>query len=252
MADVREILDPDLREALDTEVRRLPRKYVDLVVLCSLEGRTQAEAAVLLRLTPDAVRGRLERARALLRTRLQRRGIGPAAAGALATGYFGSAEAATRIVPPALAESAVRLAIQATLSLSPTALISSNATRLSQEVMRSMSFQKMSVATAGALTLALAISAAAFVPKIIRAADKDEIAVAQQAVAAPKVEQAPARGQGKTPPPEGVVVDDHDQPIAGVEVVLAPGVFRDIEKPKPIIDRALTNARGQFSCLLPR
>ncbi len=38
--------------------------------LCHLEGLSRAEAAEVLRASPDAIRGRLERARALLRERL--------------------------------------------------------------------------------------------------------------------------------------------------------------------------------------
>jgi hypothetical protein len=53
----------------------LPEAYRLPLILCCLEGHTQEEAARQLRLTPGAVKGRLERGRAKLHTRLTRRGL---------------------------------------------------------------------------------------------------------------------------------------------------------------------------------
>jgi RNA polymerase sigma factor (sigma-70 family) len=72
-----------LQAALDEEVQRLPEPYRSAVVLCYLEGRTQAEAARALATTAAAVNSRLKRARDLLRRRLARHG---SLAGALTTG----------------------------------------------------------------------------------------------------------------------------------------------------------------------
>jgi RNA polymerase sigma factor (sigma-70 family) len=60
---------------LDEEMARLPECYRLPLILCGLEGRSQAEAARLLGWTVDSVRGRLERGRARLRSRLVRRGL---------------------------------------------------------------------------------------------------------------------------------------------------------------------------------
>jgi Sigma-70, region 4 len=65
----------ELRPALDEEVNRLPEKYRIPVILSYLEGRTNDEVAELLRCPVHTVRGRLSRARDLLRSRLVRRGM---------------------------------------------------------------------------------------------------------------------------------------------------------------------------------
>src|SRR5262245_12228655 len=71
---------------LDEELERLPEQYRSALVLCYLEGRSQAEAARQLAITTDAVNSRLKRARAILRQRLARRGT-IVSAGALTTAF---------------------------------------------------------------------------------------------------------------------------------------------------------------------
>ena len=66
-------LIPLLRE----EVSRLPENYRLAVVLCYLEGKTNQEAAAQLRCPIGTIKGRLSRARQVLRNRLSRRGLDP-------------------------------------------------------------------------------------------------------------------------------------------------------------------------------
>ncbi|MBN9121228.1 MAG: sigma-70 family RNA polymerase sigma factor [Planctomycetes bacterium] len=70
--------DLGLRESvavLDEELSRLPERYRAVLIVCCLEGRSRDEAAVQLGWSEAQVKGRLQRARDMLRTRLARRGV---------------------------------------------------------------------------------------------------------------------------------------------------------------------------------
>jgi RNA polymerase sigma factor (sigma-70 family) len=76
----------ELAAALDDELSQLPSKLRSAVLLCLVDGRTQPDAATELGWSSRTLRRRLERAKALLRARLSRRGFAPAAGlGALAS-----------------------------------------------------------------------------------------------------------------------------------------------------------------------
>ncbi len=84
-ADKGSTASPDLGWVLEEELCRLPHDYRALLVLCYLQGMTHEEAARRLQCPLGTVKGRLARARALLKARLVRRGIAPTAGAALAT-----------------------------------------------------------------------------------------------------------------------------------------------------------------------
>lgn len=75
------VVEPEIemRLVIDEELERLPQRYRSVLVLCYLEGLTHEGAARQLGCPVGTVRSRLARGRDLLRTRLERRGIAPAA-----------------------------------------------------------------------------------------------------------------------------------------------------------------------------
>ena len=68
------IIDEQWVVWLHEEIRRLPEKYQTPVILCYFEGLTHDAAAGRLKWPIGTVKGRLSRARELLRKRLLRRG----------------------------------------------------------------------------------------------------------------------------------------------------------------------------------
>jgi RNA polymerase sigma factor (sigma-70 family) len=70
----------ELRPVLHDEVNRLPEKYRLPVILSYLEGKSNEEVARVLDWPVGTVKGRLSRARELLRSRLTRRGLALSAA----------------------------------------------------------------------------------------------------------------------------------------------------------------------------
>jgi RNA polymerase sigma factor (sigma-70 family) len=107
----------ELRFVIDDELSRLPESFRAPVVLCDLEGKTQKEAAQLLRVPVGTVSSRLSRGRHLLRQRLTRRGLEPVGSGPGAERFRDGSPTA---VPPALvactARAAAGIAMEGTLS----------------------------------------------------------------------------------------------------------------------------------------
>jgi RNA polymerase sigma factor (sigma-70 family) len=86
----------DLAAALDDELSRLPEGLRAPVVMCLIEGRTHDQAAAALGGSARTLRRRLDRARAVLRARLERRGLVPAVAAGLIAGLGAPARAVSR------------------------------------------------------------------------------------------------------------------------------------------------------------
>jgi RNA polymerase sigma factor (sigma-70 family) len=150
----------ELREVLDKELQRLPVNYRTPLVLCCLEGRTRDEAAQEIGCSVDTVKGRLERGRELLRSRLARRGLSLSAVlvvPALA------AQATSAAVPAALAAATVKGALRFRATRAAGAVAGSVAA-LANEALRSpfLNTLKMGVLLAVALG-ALALGASLIV-----------------------------------------------------------------------------------------
>ena len=98
----------ELRPVLHAEVERLPERYRIPVILSYLEGKTNEEVAALLHWPVGTVKGRLSRARDLLRSRLVRRGLTLSAAFLMTALSQGTVFA--EVVPADLVNRTVRLA----------------------------------------------------------------------------------------------------------------------------------------------
>ena len=98
----------DTLAVIHQEIDRLPDRYRRPVVLCYLEDLTYQQAADQLRWSEATTRGRLARARDLLRARLTRRGVTLVGAGLRLAAGASPSTAAT--VPAALLRATVRAA----------------------------------------------------------------------------------------------------------------------------------------------
>jgi RNA polymerase sigma factor (sigma-70 family) len=146
----------ELRSLIDEQIGRLPLTYRRPVVLCYLEGRSHEEAARRLKCSTGSVRGRLDRARQILKTRLAHRGVAPAAAlAALAAG----GEAASAAVPARLVSGTVATLARAATATAVSAAVTSTALEIADGVVGSMIAAKLRLAgsflAAGAIVLAV-------------------------------------------------------------------------------------------------
>ncbi|HZW34813.1 MAG TPA: sigma-70 family RNA polymerase sigma factor, partial [Isosphaeraceae bacterium] len=131
--------DPELGEILDQELSRLPAKYRSPLVLCYLEGRTHEEAAQQLQWPLGTLKGRLARARILMRSRLARRGLSPTA-GAVAILLIPDATAALQ---HPLVERTVRSSWKLASGQALSQVVSASITSLVQGVLVTMVFDQL-------------------------------------------------------------------------------------------------------------
>ncbi len=125
---------------LHQELNRLPEKYRVPLVLCYLQGKTNQEAAALLACPVGTVKGRLTRARELLRKRLTRQGVVLSTATLAAILTFSASSAA---VPVAVIETTVRAAMLVAAGHLATAGVSVPVAALAKGVLQSMFLTKL-------------------------------------------------------------------------------------------------------------
>jgi len=165
------VIDPadgELRAILDEEVGRLPDRYRSPVVLCYLEGRSHEEAARQLGWPVGTVKGRLSRARALLRSRLTRRGLaGPAAALAMA-----AVREASAAVPEALLQSTTRTALTFALGGASAGMFPAASAALAEGTLRTTTMFKLKVLSAAVLAVGIAAGGAGVIAQVGKAGDE--------------------------------------------------------------------------------
>jgi len=141
----------DVRPLLHDEIGRLPDKYRTPIVLCHLEGKTHEEAARLLDWPVGTVSGRLSRGRDLLKSRLERRGLGvPSALGAASWLNL------TQPIPISMVESTLTAASRFATAQS----VSTSVLSLTQGVLRSMLLNKIKMTATLLLVFGVATTGA--------------------------------------------------------------------------------------------
>jgi RNA polymerase sigma factor (sigma-70 family) len=249
----------DLQPVLDDELNRLPEKYRDPVLLCYVQGKTNEEAARLLRLPAGTVKSRLSRARELLKGRLTRRGI------TLATGALAAvlAERASAAVPPALCEATIQTTV---LLAAGQAGAPAPAVALAEGVLKAMFATRLKIATAVMLAAVTAVGIGVGLAGRPVQAQRQEGAQAQAEPPAAGVKDQPGKdGQAPAPAQEekeiavtGRVLDADGKPVAAVEVtVVAWEVLYFSTWERPPIERTQFKARttsdadGRFRLTVP-
>jgi RNA polymerase sigma factor (sigma-70 family) len=214
-ATVENLADPDWSESSSTnsdilvksdrapwlhqEVSYLPEKYRTPIVLCYFEGLTHDEAASRLGWPLGTVKGRLSRARDLLRRRLIRRGVTLPAAALAAELMRAHAEAA---VPAALEMSVTRAAISlisnAGISIARASFVSIPVTTLAEGVLQTMVWNQVKL-TAASLLLAGTLATGVVVGAIqatARSGDGGESEVTVQGAGLANLQRGGGSGSG--------------------------------------------------------
>jgi RNA polymerase sigma factor (sigma-70 family) len=151
-APVRDDPEADRRLIVDEEIARLPESLRVPVVMCYLQGLTNAQAARRIGCREGTVVSRLARAREKLRRRLKARGVAMIGGAALA-GWL--AEGVSAAVAPRLLENAAALTTLPAKG-STSAIVSSHAAQLARDVARQLAGQKL-LQLAAAITLGTAV-----------------------------------------------------------------------------------------------
>jgi RNA polymerase sigma factor (sigma-70 family) len=235
----------DLQPVLDEELSRLPESYRSAVLLCYLQGKTNAEAARMLGWPIGTVKGRLFRARDMLRKRLARRGV-TLSAGTLTAAL---AENASAAVPASLVQATVQTGVLAVGGA--TAVGSSSALALAEGALKTMFVTKLRIATA-LLFLAglLALGAGVFAnPRPPQRLLVDNAATVNEPTRM-KVVPVLAPAKGKTAGQErtfaGNVLGEGKKPLAGATVALV-GWPESAARPGPfVMAQATTDKEGKF------
>jgi RNA polymerase sigma factor (sigma-70 family) len=232
-----EVTGRELMTILDEEMHQMPERLREPLVLCYLEGKTRDEAAQHLDCPLGTLKRRLEKARACLRARLERRGLALPAA-LLAVG------AVTAAVPRALAAATTQAAVGE-------AAVSAQVAGLVQGTLLALAPSRWKTIAAAVLVVGLVVlGAAAFAPRP-PAAEEPQAAGTQEPA-------APAADEKKEMTVRGRVLGADGKPAAGAAVVVLAQprrqhrggdrtAYRD-----DLLAEGKADAEGRFRLRIPR
>jgi RNA polymerase sigma factor (sigma-70 family) len=194
----------DVRVVLDEELARLPERLQAPLVLCYLEGKTRDEAARELGWSVGTLRGRLERGRDLLRSRLTRRGL------ALSAALLGAA--LTHDASAALSATLIGAAVKTTAGPVPTLVAA-----LAGGVLRTMFVAKMKTVA----LLLFAVLALGTAGVVLHQAATAQPAPVESGMGIPVEEPPVSKPEPKAAPPAPApVADDFGAEVKGLRAKL--------------------------------
>ena len=263
------LLDRERAEALHVEIDRLPGAFRLPVVLCYFEGLTLDEAAHRLRWPVGTLRSRLARARAKLRRGLTRRGVAPSGA-ALAVAL--APRSASASVPSLLCDSTTRAAIQFAARHAAGGALSSPASAMAQEVLRTMLIHKLRLsafsllllaATAGYLAGPLSAAAQSREGELPGEPKAQRARTEPRPIDAPRPADAPRASDATHPTPGrmfvvGRVLDPQGRPVPSASVMVYgalknPGRQDQFGGSAPMgLGRTNVDSSGRFRLDMPR
>jgi RNA polymerase sigma factor (sigma-70 family) len=232
----------EIRTVADEELRRLPESYRSALVLFYLEGRTQEEAARQLGWSKGTLRRRLDKGRELLRLRLIRRGLAPAAA--LTASLL--AESAAPAVPAVLAQTIAQKALRP-------AMISPGVAALAEGCSQSLSEGKLKLVLAVILALGAATGVGVWTFGSLAAPKGTPLTEATPKVEPPAPTPREKKEKAQQLVLRGRVVDPDGKPVKGARLY-SPHLLKDppeTDDDVTVVQRGVTCADGRFRVTIP-
>jgi RNA polymerase sigma factor (sigma-70 family) len=236
----------EMRTILDDEIQKLPEELNAPVLLCCLEGKTHNEGAQQLGWSLTTFRGRLERARDLLRKRLTRRGV--ALSGVLLASFLSGSNASAAL-SATFVISTVRAAMAGKVIAS--GAVSATAMSLAQGVIDVMFWKKTAVGVLAFVLTAITFGIAGLTVQAVggdtqRAAQLKDPPVADRSGQASAVEgNLGSDVAEETVTISGQVLATDGKPLAGAAVALFR--WQDPSGKSQLVGSAKADGDGRFS-----